>query len=83
MIVSKIENPLKKVNLIDSICRLGVSYYFEDEINQVLEDIHKDFVQNGEITLKGNLHSIAVLFRVLRQHGLYVSPGIYISTYLY
>jgi hypothetical protein len=81
MLVSKIENPLKKVNLIDSICRLGVSYYFEDEINQVLEDIHKDFVQNGEITLKGNLHSISVLFRVLRQHGLYVSPGIYISTY--
>jgi hypothetical protein len=81
MLVSKIENLLKKVNLIDSICRLGVSYYFEDEINQVLEDIHKDFVQNGEITLKGNLHSISVLFRVLRQHGLYVSPGIYISTY--
>jgi (-)-germacrene D synthase len=81
MLVSKTEKPLGKVNLIDSICRLGVSYHFEEEISQVLEHIYKSYVQNGEITLKDNLHSLAVLFRVLRQHGLYVSPGIYISTY--
>jgi len=79
MLVSKTEMPLAKVTLIDSICRLGVSYHFENEIDEVLQHIHKSYVENGEIILKDSLYSLAVLFRVLRQQGFYVSPGIYIS----
>ncbi|RDX79585.1 putative terpene synthase 2, partial [Mucuna pruriens] len=74
MLVSKTEKPLAKVDLIDSICRLGVNYHFEHEIDQVLQHIHNNYVVNGEITLQDNLCSLAVLFRLLRQHGFHVSP---------
>ncbi|KAK2376551.1 putative terpene synthase [Trifolium repens] len=78
MLVSKIEKPLEKVHLIDSIIRLGVNYHFEDEIEDVLQHIYNDFVENGEITnFEDNLCSLAVLFRLLRQQGLYVSPNVF------
>ncbi|XP_058744618.1 probable terpene synthase 2 isoform X2 [Vicia villosa] len=77
MLLSKIENQLLKVNLIDSICRLGVSYHFEHEIDEVLQHIHKTCVENEEIILEDNLHSIAVLFRVLRQQGFRVSSNVF------
>jgi (-)-germacrene D synthase len=75
MLVSKTEKTLVKIHLIDSICRLGVSYHFEHEIEQVLLHIHNNYVENGEITFEGNLCSLAVLFRLLRQQGLHVSPS--------
>jgi len=82
MLVTKTENPLEKVHLIDSICRLGVSYHFENEIEEVLQHIHKNYVENGEIIIfKDNLCSLAVLFRLLRQQGLHVSPSKHASTY--
>lgn len=76
MLVSKSEKALTKVHLIDSICRLGVSYHFEHEIEEVLQNIHKNYVENGEITFEDNLYFLAVLFRLLRQQGFYVSPSI-------
>jgi (-)-germacrene D synthase len=79
MLLSETDKPLAKVNLIDSICRLGVSYHFENEIEDVLQDIHKCYVENGEIILDDNLCSLALLFRVLRQQGFHVSPSIYLS----
>ncbi|CAJ2652662.1 unnamed protein product [Trifolium pratense] len=78
MLVSKIEKPLAKVHLIDSIIRLGLSYHFEDVIEEVLQHIYDDYVKNGEITnFEDNLCSLAVLFRLLRQQGLYVSPNVF------
>jgi len=82
MLVSKTEKPLAKVHLIDSICRLGVSYHFEGEIEEVLQHIHKNYVENGEITYEDNLCTLAVLFRLLRQQGLHISPSIIPTTYL-
>ncbi|KAK2376443.1 putative terpene synthase [Trifolium repens] len=78
MLVSKTEEPLTKVHLIDLICRLGLSYHFENEIEEILQRIHKNYVENGEIiTFEDNLNSLAVLFRLLRQHGLHVSPNVF------
>ncbi|KAL5101430.1 hypothetical protein RYX36_005757 [Vicia faba] len=77
MLVAKSEKPLEKVQLIDSICRLGVSYYFEEEIEENLEYIHRNYVDNGEIIFEDNLYSLAVLFRLLRQQGLHVSPNVF------
>ncbi|RHN45954.1 putative lyase [Medicago truncatula] len=77
MLVSKTEMPLTKVKLIDSICRLGVGYHFEKEIDEVLQHIHKSYVENGEITLEDSLCSLAMLFRVFRQQGLHVSPNVF------
>ncbi|RHN65690.1 putative lyase [Medicago truncatula] len=78
MLVSNTEKTLAKIHLIDSIYRLGVSYHFEQEIEEVLHGIHKNYVVNGEITLEDhNLSSLAVLFRLLRQQGLHVLPNVF------
>ncbi|CAI8586767.1 unnamed protein product [Vicia faba] len=68
---------LEKVHLIDSICRLGVSYYFADEIEEILQNIYKNNVEDGEITFNDNLCSLSVLFRSLRQQGHHVSPNVF------
>ncbi|XP_029129584.1 probable terpene synthase 2 [Cajanus cajan] len=77
MLVSKTENPLTKVDLIDSISRLGVNYHFEHEIDEVMQQIYKNYVVNGEINIEANLSTVAVLFRLLRQHGFHVSPIVF------
>jgi Terpene synthase, N-terminal domain len=66
------------MNLIDSIQRLGIDYHFQSEIDDKLQCLQ-------EIKFESNdLHQVALRFRLLRQHGCYVSPGTYIvyMTYL-
>lgn len=80
MIVSKIENPFAKVHLIDSICRLGVNYHFQHEIDEALLHFHENCVENGDLIIEDNLHTISVLFRLLRQQGFRVSPSIFLNS---
>lgn len=54
-------------------------YHFEREIEEVLQDIHKNYVENGEITLEDDLRFLSLLFRLLRQQGFRVSPSISLS----
>ncbi|KAK4286040.1 hypothetical protein QN277_002652 [Acacia crassicarpa] len=74
MLALPTKNLLEKMNLIDSIQRLGVSYHFELEIDEILQQIHDTYVENGAITLEEDLHTLVLLFRLLRQHGHRVSP---------
>ncbi|CAJ2655848.1 unnamed protein product [Trifolium pratense] len=68
----------QQLNLIDSLNRLGISYHFESEIDQVLEQIHNNFTNNKEIINKeGDLHFLALAFRLLRQKGHHISPEIF------
>ncbi|KAI9081599.1 hypothetical protein K1719_036485 [Acacia pycnantha] len=75
--LASLEKPLKKAELIDSIKSLGLSYHFEAEIEEVLKQIHNDYVENNEITQIVDLHSLALLFKLLRQHGHPVSPDVF------
>ncbi|KAK7312909.1 hypothetical protein VNO77_37150 [Canavalia gladiata] len=77
MLVLESEKPLAKLDLIDSICRLGVNRHFEFEIFEVLKHVHMDYVENEEIILEDNHRSLAMLFRLLRQHGFHVSPNVF------
>lgn len=62
----------EKLSLIDSIQRLGLSYHFEDEINEILDHIKScDTVDEED----ENLYIIALRFRLLRQQGFFVSCG--------
>ncbi|KAF7822839.1 (-)-germacrene D synthase-like isoform X2 [Senna tora] len=72
-------NPITKIELIDIIQRLGVNYHFESEINDVLLQIHNTYVQNGVIIKLElqDLRSIALVFRLLRQQGYHISPGVF------
>ncbi|XP_019171494.1 PREDICTED: (-)-alpha-terpineol synthase-like [Ipomoea nil] len=58
-------DPLEKLELVDLLQRLGVSYHFEDEIQHVLEHIYTSCYYNGD----QDLYATALQFRLLRQHG--------------
>ncbi|GMI72393.1 hypothetical protein like AT3G25810 [Hibiscus trionum] len=59
--------PLKKLELIDTLQRLGLSYHFQNETKRILEGIWSD---EGEFSWKkDNLYATALEFRLLRQHG--------------
>ncbi|CAN7102179.1 unnamed protein product [Brassica rapa subsp. narinosa] len=69
---------LEQLELIDELQKLGVSYHFEVEINDILMDFHH---QNGRSILKcvkeEDLHATALECRLLRQHGFDVSEDIF------
>lgn len=77
MIVSPIYNNFSfKLNFIDSIQRLGVSYHFEHEIDRALHQIYDISTKDNNIISHDNdLHHVALLFRLLRQHGYRISSG--------
>uniref|UniRef100_A0A0E0D0G3 Terpene synthase N-terminal domain-containing protein n=1 Tax=Oryza meridionalis TaxID=40149 RepID=A0A0E0D0G3_9ORYZ len=58
----------EKLKLVDVLQHLGIDHHFERDIVVALSDIHSaDFNSSS-------LHDVALRFRLLRQHGLWVSP---------
>lgn len=67
------EDPLESLVLVDAIQRVGVSSYYEEEIETLLR---KHYVASYAcIYGYYNLHDVSLFFRLLRQHGHYISPG--------
>nr|BAJ46125.1 sesquiterpene synthase [Toona sinensis] len=65
---------LSQLNLIDAIQRLGVGYHFERELEEALQHVyHKNHYHDDT---EDNLYIISLRFRLLRQHGYYVSCDI-------
>ncbi|KAE8769549.1 terpene synthase [Hordeum vulgare] len=61
----------KAVTLIDTLERLGVDGHFREEIASAISRIaHPD-----ESSGSNDLHVVATRFRLLRQHGIWVSTG--------
>ncbi|KAH7544278.1 hypothetical protein JRO89_XS15G0139500 [Xanthoceras sorbifolium] len=71
---------VQKLDLIDVIQRLGISYHFETEVDEILEKIHKNHHVSGSGLRDDNdddLHSISLQFRLLRQHGHKMSSDVF------
>ncbi|KAF8035611.1 hypothetical protein BT93_C1600 [Corymbia citriodora subsp. variegata] len=74
MLTDAMDKPSQKLNLIDQIQRLGIAYLFEIEIDQQLEQIHRSYFHRGD---EDDLHTVALLFRLLRQQGYTISSEIF------
>lgn len=66
-------NTLAKLELIDSMQKLGVANYFEEEINEALSTLLSTKYENP--TIEEDFYATALCFRLLRQHGYNVSQG--------
>lgn len=78
MVTAPAEKPSQILQLIDDIQRLGVSYHLENEIDQVLQQIRKNFsgeCHDDQENADDNLYTAALRFRLLRQQGYKVSCG--------
>lgn len=72
MLFQACDDVVGKMNLVDAIQHLGINHLFEEQIDTALSDIH------GSEFNSSNLHEVALRFRLLREHGLWVSPGIHL-----
>ncbi|KAE8693425.1 (+)-delta-cadinene synthase isozyme A [Hibiscus syriacus] len=70
MIVGPVDDLNQKLAFIDAVQRLGVSYHFEKEIDDELENIYHDMKSDD---VEYDLYTTALRFRLLRQHGYRVS----------
>ncbi|KAM1442083.1 hypothetical protein ACFX13_010004 [Malus domestica] len=71
MLTTSLENVSQKLNLIDDFQRLGVSYHFGNEIEEVLQKIHKSSYDWDD------LYTAALRFQLLRQQGYNVSCDLF------
>ncbi|XP_023552098.1 (+)-gamma-cadinene synthase-like [Cucurbita pepo subsp. pepo] len=77
MLIISNRNPFKILNLVDSIQRLNVSYHFENEIDQILEQIYANYREFTNIDGNDDLYTISLLFRLLRQQGYKIPCDIF------
>ncbi|KAK8358959.1 hypothetical protein V6Z12_A04G061200 [Gossypium hirsutum] len=75
MMLGNMVDPLEKLELIDTLQRLGLSYHFDTEINRTLKNISIDRISTVSWK-KDNLYATALEFRLLRQHGYKVGQDV-------
>ncbi|PPS10156.1 hypothetical protein GOBAR_AA10484 [Gossypium barbadense] len=76
MMLGNMVDSLEKLELIDTLQRLGLSYHFEAEINKTLKNISIDRI--GTVAWKkDNLYATVLEFRLLRQHGYKVDQDVF------
>lgn len=63
------KNVVEKLDLVDVLQHLGIDHHFEEQIAITLSNIHMDKFSSS------SLHEVALHFRLLRQHGLWVPAG--------
>jgi hypothetical protein len=66
-LLTSTKDPCALLNLVSTMQRLGIAYHFEKEIEEALALLYPN--------LTANLHTTALQFRVLRQHGFSISSG--------
>ncbi|XP_038689817.1 probable terpene synthase 6 [Tripterygium wilfordii] len=77
LMASSTIDPAERVKLIDMLCRLGVSYHFESEIedqmNQIFDLVKSKALDDNDY----DLCTVALLFRAFRQHGYKISSDFF------
>ncbi|XP_028081193.1 germacrene A synthase-like [Camellia sinensis] len=73
MVVAGGRKAAEQMNLINVLERLGVSYHFEKEIEEQLEQLFANFEDNEDY----DLFTIALHFGIFRQHGYKMSCDVF------
>jgi hypothetical protein len=61
-----------RLRIIDQLQSLGVAYHFDEEITRILMSMH---AHDAHLQFQHDLSSTALLFRLLRAHGIPASIG--------
>ena len=62
-----------KLELVDTLQRIGVDYHYRKEIDELLRDVHLD--AQHEEGCDDDLYVVSLRFYLLRKHGYNVSSG--------
>ncbi|PIN02555.1 Tricyclene synthase [Handroanthus impetiginosus] len=68
-------NPTEGLVLVDAIQRFGLDSCFQEEIETILQQFYK--TTNDCIYGLYTLHDVSLFFRLLRQHGYYISADVF------
>ncbi|XP_023513205.1 terpene synthase 10-like [Cucurbita pepo subsp. pepo] len=68
---------LRQLELVDQLQRLGLSYHFQTEINQILENMNEKFQNRKDLEWNNDLYATSLHFRILRQHGYYIPQEVF------
>ncbi|CAM0948167.1 unnamed protein product [Alopecurus aequalis] len=60
-----------KLRLVDALQHLGISHIFDEQIGTALGEIHRSDFSSA------NLHDVSLRFRLLREHGIWVSTDVF------
>ncbi|KAL4335759.1 hypothetical protein GQ457_07G035680 [Hibiscus cannabinus] len=76
LLVVPTTDPIQKLHLIYSVCRLGVSYHFEKEIEEQLSHL---FITLPKLLddKDHDLHTVALVFQVFRFNGYKMRCGVF------
>lgn len=76
-LLAVVKDPKERLIFIDAVERLGVAYHFEEEIEATLHSFCSNHYVDDRY--KDDLHYVSLRFRLLRQHGFYVSSDVFIK----
>lgn len=76
LLLEEEEELATRLIIMDQLQSLGVAYHFEEEIRNILMSMH---VHDAHLQLKHDLSSTALLFRMLRGHGISASTDMLIA----
>eukprot|EP00258_Populus_trichocarpa_P015005 XP_006370591.1 (-)-germacrene D synthase isoform X1 [Populus trichocarpa] len=80
-LMTTINKPSQTLDFIDAIQRLGISYHFEMEIDEILREMYRspcDFDNGDDDDHHHNdLYAISLKFRLLRQQGYKISCDVF------
>ncbi|TVU46954.1 hypothetical protein EJB05_06528, partial [Eragrostis curvula] len=70
----KAKSAVELATLVDTIEHLGIDHYFRDEIAAAMRRVCSEEL---EFSSSNDLHVVALRFRLLRQHGIWVSADVF------
>ncbi|PKU67752.1 Alpha-terpineol synthase, chloroplastic [Dendrobium catenatum] len=70
-LINQQHNLTEQLELVDTLCQLGLGYHFDAEIKNLLSSISSSMKNINNLIENNNLQDFALLFRLVREHGIH------------